>query len=122
MPSTIDYALGRDRPGRGGAFKPLVPAKSTRSLFSIIADTDAGLWVEAVGSTLDTGAALLLSPTSDGGAFSITLLDGDERSRSYCATSDEVTACLQAVLANLRPAERKASPTASRRPKHVARD
>ena len=115
MPNAIDYASPGSRPGRGGAFKPLVARPQGRSIYGMLADTDSGLWVETIGRTLDSGAALLLSPTSDGGAFSVTLLDGDDRSRSYCATSDEVTACLQAVLAHVAPSESKATPTPLRR-------
>jgi hypothetical protein len=98
MPNSVDYALGRERPGRGGSLRPLVKPAQTRSLSAVIADTDPAEWMDAVSSTLDAGYALLFSPTSDGGAFSITLLAGDERLRSYCATGGEVTACLAAVV------------------------
>jgi hypothetical protein len=104
MPNAIDYATSGQRPGRGGQFKPLVQTGKVRSLFSLVAGGDGPLWLEAIATALDGGAALLFSPTSDGGAFSVTLLDGDERSRSYCATGDEINACLQAVLSHFEPA------------------
>lgn len=90
--------LPSNRPGRGGTFRPLVARQHDRSLSAVLADTDPATWVEVVGAVLDRGSALLLSPTTDGGAFSVTLLDGDERSRSYCSSSEEVTACLAALL------------------------
>jgi hypothetical protein len=114
MPNAIDYATSQPRPGRGGNFKPLVQSGKTRSLFSLIAGSDGPLWLEAIATALDGGAALLFSPTSDGGAFSVTLLDGDERSRSYCATGDELTSCLQAVLAHFGSDEDKPSSARTR--------
>lgn len=117
MPNSVDYALGRDRPGRGSSLKPLVRANRQRSLSAVVADSDPALWLEAISLALDAGYALLLSPTSDGGAFSITLLAGDDRFRSYCATGAEVTGCLDAVRSYCAPSKPDADTPPARRPK-----
>jgi len=44
-----------------------------------------------------SGSAVLFSPTSDGGALSITLYMGDARSRDYATSAEEFAATLVAV-------------------------
>lgn len=48
-------------------------------------------------SVLSRGAALLLGCTRDGGTVSITVLDGDERHRTYCASEVDLRAALDAL-------------------------
>lgn len=109
MPFTTQPGLSPGPNGRGGRLKPLLNREQSRSLHALVVSTDAALWVEAVGRALDAGAALLLSPTSDGGAFSITVLDGDDRSRSYAGSTEEVDELLRAVRAHFDTSEPPAS-------------
>lgn len=44
-----------------------------------------------------SGCAVLFSPTSDGGALSVTLYMGDARSRDYASSAEEFAATLVAV-------------------------
>lgn len=46
-------------------------------------EVDTQLLRDTVCAVCDAGAAILLSRTSDGGAFSITVMDGNERIREY---------------------------------------
>jgi hypothetical protein len=57
----------------------------------------AGLWA-GVQCALTAGCAVLVGHTRDGGALCITVLDGDDRYRSYCSTNEEVAAAGQALM------------------------
>jgi hypothetical protein len=48
----------------------------------------------AVGRIVCSGCAVLFSPTSDGGAISITVYYGEERSRDYSTTAAEFAEAL----------------------------
>jgi hypothetical protein len=55
------------------------------------------VWLAAIKTTLVAGLGLMLASTSDGGAVSLTLYDGDERRRSYASSPEELVAALEAV-------------------------
>lgn len=54
--------------------------------------------LDALGRIVCSGCAVLFSPTSDGGAMSITVYAGDDRARDYAASAEEFAAAL--VLAS----------------------
>jgi len=85
--------------GRGGAFR------SGANPFARHPDAKLGAAIAAVrdaASTLDSvlshGFAVIFGRTRDGGALSITLLDGDERHRTYCANQDELDEAFDSLL------------------------
>lgn len=85
------------RSGRGAALRPLVDRRGNGGRLGDIVRVDPKSWVEAIERSLLVGTGLLISSTSDGGAVSITVYEGSERRRSYCATADELTEALAAV-------------------------
>jgi hypothetical protein len=52
---------------------------------------------ETIEQCVAAGVGLLVSPTSDGGAVSITVYAGDKRERDYAGNPDEMAALLSAV-------------------------
>jgi hypothetical protein len=53
--------------------------------------------MDALAVACASGSAVLFSPTSDGGAVSVTLYMGDARSRDYASNAEEFAATLVAV-------------------------
>jgi len=84
-------------PSRAMAFKPLLDERSRPTrLAELLHGTDSVLG-EAVRLALESGCGLLLSPTRDGGAISVTLCVGDDRFRGYAASPEEFAALLDRV-------------------------
>ena len=84
--------------GKGGEFvsKPNVFGQRPAGRAPAFADhTDCGLALDVV---IHAGHALIIGSTRDGGALCITVLEGDTRHRTYCATTEE----LGDALARLR--------------------
>jgi len=52
----------------------------------------------AIDGALNSGLAIILGRTRDGGAISITLLAGEERHRTYCASQDELDEACAAII------------------------
>src|SRR5690242_15489606 len=65
--------------------------RSSRTPFQW-SDIDASLIGEFVQLVTSHGSAVICGVTSDGGALSITILDGDERIKDWPATVDEFVA------------------------------
>jgi len=59
--------------------------------------------VSRLGLVLDTvlaeGAAVMVGRTRDGGAVVLTVLDGDNRHRTYCSSTAELEAALESLEA-----------------------
>jgi hypothetical protein len=53
--------------------------------------------LDALAVACASGSAVLFSPTSDGGAISVTLYMGDARSRDYASSAEEFAQTLIAV-------------------------
>jgi hypothetical protein len=83
--------------GRGGNFKPLVNKEDFIPRTGEILNVDQRLLFQAVSTAVLSGCALLISPTSDGGALSVTLYAGQQRHRAYATSSAEFEATLKAV-------------------------
>lgn len=83
--------------GRGSNFRPLVQRGAGSVGIDRFKDVAATLWLDAIYGSLGAGTGLLVSATSDGGAISITLYEGTERSRSYASSAEELAEVLAAV-------------------------
>lgn len=84
------------RPGTT-EFKPLLNARSGPPRLIQLLDGADSVLGEAIRLALESGAGVLLSPTRDGGALSVTLYVGDDRLRGYAASPEEFTALLDRV-------------------------
>lgn len=84
-------------PGRGAGLRPLVNRRASDRGVARFKDCDSRLWLEAINGCLEFGLGLLISRTSDGGAVSVTVYEGNDRSRSYAATAEELAEVLAAV-------------------------
>ena len=76
--------------------RPLRDRESTPRIGQIMGIPPAEL-MDALAVACASGSAVLFSPTSDGGAISVTLYQGTSRSRDYAASAEEFAATLVAV-------------------------
>jgi hypothetical protein len=75
--------------GRTRTFKPLrTKEKATARTGAILSVPNEEL-ATAIGAVLSSGCALLLSPTSDGGALSICVYVGDQKHKGYATSAEE---------------------------------
>lgn len=88
---------GKQGQGRGGHFKSLVDRRGDGPRLNVILEGSQQHLGEAVHAAVMGGLGVLIAATSDAGAISITLYDGDERFRSYASSADEWKACLEAL-------------------------
>lgn len=95
-----DRTTGREPPrprGRGGSLRSL---KSRRTETGRAVSTLERLGKplgEAVIRQVLSGRGVLLAQTSDGGALSITVYDGDDRERAYPSSPEELEALIEAL-------------------------
>lgn len=59
---------------------------------------DRSVFWDALGCALDAGLGVLVSRTSDGGALSIIIYDGDDRSRGYASNEEELAEVSRAIV------------------------
>jgi hypothetical protein len=78
-------------------FKPLRDRADTTPRVGRILDVEPQLLAVAIGTVLCSGCALLISPTQDGGALSLTLYLGDDRRRDYVSNAEEFQEALRLV-------------------------
>jgi transposase len=78
-------------------FKPLRDKQQTEPRVARILGIPAQDLMNALALACCNGCAVLFSPTSDGGAISVTVYLGDERLRDYAASAEEFADCLVAV-------------------------
>lgn len=52
---------------------------------------------QAFDRVLRAGCAVMLGHTRDGGAVVLTILDGEQRHRTYCANTGELDAAIEAM-------------------------
>lgn len=92
---------GRKMPDyQGGGVSRPKPLGRTRDVSPKIGEIwslDAAKVHAALGAAFASGCAILISPTSDGGALSVTLYAGEQRHRAYCSSSSELQEALDAV-------------------------
>lgn len=83
--------------GRGASFKSLVDRQQSGPRLNLILEGTQEQLGNAVHAALMGGLGVLIAATSDQGAISVTVYDGDERMRSYASSADEWKACLEAL-------------------------
>lgn len=82
---------------RTAQFKPLLNERGRTARIPELLDGADSVLGEAIRLALESGCGVLVSPTRDGGALSITLYVGDDRLRGYAASPEEFTALLDRV-------------------------
>lgn len=95
MATQHEQAKGKSN-GRGPT---LQRRNNLRPLFPIYwNEADAEKLRLAVDCVTRAGAAIMLGRTSDGGALSVCILDGDTKIKEYPHTADEVADVVQAII------------------------
>lgn len=95
--------MGRTASERMGAQRKLQPmrrvlggSRGPARLDEVTADKAAKLG-DVVCNLVGAGFGIILAPTRDGGALSITLLDGDDREKGYAGDSEQLDGILEAL-------------------------
>jgi transposase len=78
-------------------FKPLRDKAPAEPRVARILGIPAQDLMDALALACCAGCAVLFSPTSDGGAISVTVYLGDDRLRDYAASAEEFAEVLVAV-------------------------
>lgn len=85
--------------GKGGDFQtrrnPFTERASVGTRPSFADDGSIGLALDAV---LRSECAIIIGSTRDGGAVVLTILDGEERHRTYCSNEGELSAAIHMML------------------------
>lgn len=92
-----DSGTAKTSPGRGGNFKPLIDRRDRMGGGLQLGGPGRDDFWQVVGSAIDGGLGVLLARTSDGGAISITVYDGDDRHRTYCGNEEELVEAQAAI-------------------------
>lgn len=77
--------------------KPLLNRGDTEPRVGRILGISPQDLMEALAIVCTSGCAVLFSPTSDGGAISVTVYAGDERQKDYASSAEEFASLLMAV-------------------------
>lgn len=91
--SRIADARGARR--TGSAFSRLLANSHPEAQRISLADGDASILWKLLASVVDSGAAVMVSRTSDGGAISLTLYVGSQRYREYAKTIEALEELLR---------------------------
>jgi len=102
--------------GRGAVLRPLLDQRDGKRRVQSIVQGSEQLTAEAVHACILGGMGVLLAPTSDGGAISVTLYDGQDRYKSYAASPEEFANLLAAVRDRGDASSVAATPTARPKP------
>jgi len=85
--------------GKGGNFatrkNPFTQTATPRNRPSLADNSSIGLALDAV---LGAECAIIIGSTRDGGALVLTILDGDERHRTYCSNEGELDEAVSVML------------------------
>lgn len=73
------------------------PFASTKSIGHAPSFGDISNFGNALDKVLESGCALLVGRTRDGGAVVLTVLDGEQRHRTYCSDAPELEAAIHAL-------------------------
>lgn len=95
---------GRPESGKGANFvtRPN-PFGAKRSLSSAPQLADTAMVAQAIDRVLTAGCAIMFGHTRDGGALVITILEGENRHRTYCASDQELDDATSAMYENYAP-------------------
>jgi hypothetical protein len=89
----------RNGRGRGGSFQTIAnPFETHTDVTTRARIARSAKAPAAIDAALDSGLAIIVGRTKDGGAVSLTLLAGEERHRTYCATQEELDEAFAAIL------------------------
>lgn len=83
--------------GRGAQFKSLVDRQDSGPRLTSILSESSQETSAAIHAAVLGGLGVLIASTSDGGAISVTVYQGDERLRSYASNRDEWMGILEAL-------------------------
>jgi len=85
--------------GKGGDFatrkNPFTARKSANSRPNLDACGHLGTALDAI---LNQGCAIIVGVTRDNGALVLTILDNDERHRTYCSNEDELEEAINEII------------------------
>jgi len=85
--------------GKGGDFatrkNPFTARKSPGERPRMDACGSLGTALDAI---LDNGCAIIIGSTRDGGALVLTILENDERHRTYCSNEEELDQAIHEVI------------------------
>lgn len=74
------------------------PFQPSQMSFGLRADyTEVPNLGKALQVLIQSECAIILGRTRDGGAMVVTILDGENRHRTYCPTSEELIAAFQKI-------------------------
>jgi len=83
--------------GMGGNFIVEQNPQQQTSTGKAPVPSDVPGFVVALGYALAAGAGVLLTHTRDGGALAITILDGSEKLKTYCASKEQLSEAALAI-------------------------
>lgn len=83
--------------GRTRTFKPLRTREKVTARTGAILSVPSEDLATALGAVISAGCALLLSPTSDGGAISVCVYVGDQKHKGYATSAEEFAELLMDV-------------------------
>lgn len=95
--STTPTRMPDYNPAGRRRFKQLRDRSDTTPRIGQIMGIKGDELLDALGRVVCSGCAVLFSPTSDGGAMSITVYYGDDRARDYVSSAEEFAAALVLV-------------------------
>lgn len=85
MPAKKESGKGGNFDTRPNPFQGKTLASELRADYTEVPNLGKALQV-----LIEAGCACILGGTRDGGAMVVTILDGDNRHRTYCSTSGEL--------------------------------
>jgi|SRR5687768_17234307 len=91
--------VGSER-GKGGNFDSRKNPFARERTDGFPMPDEVKLFAGAVGMVLKAGCAVIIGTTRDGGALVITILDGDDRHRTYCSNVQELAEACEAMVQN----------------------
>lgn len=90
----------RKQTGKGGDFdtRPNPFTSATQRSRSSANFTEVPNIGKALQLLVESGCAIIIGQTRDGGAMVLTILDQDDRHRTYCSNDVELQAAVDAVI------------------------
>lgn len=92
--------MAKSPSGKGGNFDTRVNpfARASKVEKSRPNFTEVSNLGQALQVCVEAGCALMLGSTRDGGAMVLTILDGDDRHRTYCSNDVELQEAFDAIV------------------------
>jgi hypothetical protein len=89
---------GRMENGKGGAFVTGANPFHNARVGGFPMPDKTPLLVGAICAVLRAECAIIIGTTRDGGALSLTVLDGDQRHKTYCSSEAELSEAAKALI------------------------